>query len=129
MARITISQAAKRGFASRPTLYRAIKDGRLTALQDGDKKTLDLADLVRVFGEPEARAATPAGPDRTAAVELGHSEADRARLSEENGRLRRERDQARREAGEEREQGRQERSAAWTGRGDPEAPRGPVSRA
>ena len=59
MARITISQAAKRGFASRPTLYREIKDGRLTALQDGDKKTLDLADLVRVFG---AHAAIPAGP-------------------------------------------------------------------
>ncbi len=31
MTRITISAAAKRGFASRPTLYRAIKDGRLTA--------------------------------------------------------------------------------------------------
>ncbi|MEE8505828.1 MAG: hypothetical protein V3S40_06370 [Kiloniellales bacterium] len=31
MARITISQAAKEGFASRPTLYRALKDGRLTA--------------------------------------------------------------------------------------------------
>ncbi len=29
MARITIMAAAKRGFASRPTLYRAVKDGRL----------------------------------------------------------------------------------------------------
>ncbi len=45
---ITISQAAKRGFASRPTLYRAIKDGWLTAVLEGDKKTLDLADLVTV---------------------------------------------------------------------------------
>ncbi len=108
MARITISQAAKRGFASRPTLYRAIKDGRLTALQDGDKKTLDLADLVRVFGEPAATSPAP-GPDRTAAVELGHLEAEKARLAEENDRLRRERDQARREAGEERDQARQER--------------------
>ncbi len=109
MARITISQAAKRGFASRPTLYRAIKDGRLTAVQDGDKKTLDLADLVRVFGEPEARASAVPGKDRTQAVELGHLEADRARLSKDNDRLRRERDQARREAGEERDQARQER--------------------
>ncbi len=46
MTRITISAAAKRGFASRPTLYRAIKDGRLTAIMDGDKKTIDLADRV-----------------------------------------------------------------------------------
>jgi len=109
MARITISAAAKRGFASRPTLYRAIKDGRLTALQDGDRKTLDVADLVRVFGEPEARATSTPAPDRTSAVELGHLEADRRRLSEENDRLRRERDQARRETAEERDQARQER--------------------
>ena len=40
MACITISQATKRGFASRPTLYRAIKDGRLTAVLEGDKMTL-----------------------------------------------------------------------------------------
>ncbi len=109
MARITISAAAKRGFSSRPTLYRAIKDGRLTALQDGDKKTLDLADLVRVFGEPEAREASTPAKYRTAAVELGHLEADRRRLAEENDLLRRERDQARREAGDERDQARQER--------------------
>ncbi len=109
MTRITISAAAKRGFASRPTLYRAIKDGRLTAQQYGDKKTLDLADLVRVFGEPETRATSTPGPDRTSAVEIGHLEADRARLAKEIDRLRRERDQARREAGEERDQARQER--------------------
>ncbi len=109
MARITISEAARRGFLSRPTLYRAIKDGRLTAHQDGDKKTLDLADLVKVFGEPDARQAPAEKPDRAEAIELGHLEVDRARLSEEVNRLRRERDQARREAAEERDQGRQER--------------------
>ncbi|MCZ6727173.1 MAG: hypothetical protein O7A98_07430 [Acidobacteria bacterium] len=63
MARITISAAAKRGFASRPTLYRAIKDGRLTAHQEGDKKTLDLADLVKVFGEPGSKPAPAAKLD------------------------------------------------------------------
>ena len=65
MTRITISQAAKRGFASRPTLYRAVNDGRLTAQLDGDRKTLDLADLVKVFGEPGAR---PAARWRSAGV-------------------------------------------------------------
>ena len=108
MARITISAAAKRGFASRPTLYRAVKDGRLTAVQDGDRKTLDLADLVKVFGEPGTKTAT-AKPDIASAVETGRSEADRDRLAEENDRLRRERDQARREVGEERDQARHER--------------------
>jgi len=108
MARITISAAAKRGFASRPTLYRAIKDGRLTAVQDGDRKTLDLADLVKVFGEPGAKAA-PEKPDLAGAVQVGHLEADRDRLAEEVDRLRQERDQARREAVEERDQARQER--------------------
>ena len=107
MARITISEAAKRGFASRPTLYRAIKDGRLTAHQDGDKKTLDLADLVKVFGEPGPKPAPVAKLDE--ALQLGRLEADRARLAEEVDRLRRERDQARREASEERDQARQER--------------------
>jgi len=109
MARITISAAAKRGFASRPTLYRAIKDGRLTAHQDGDKKTLDLADLVKVFGEPGAKSAPSEKPDLAGAVQVGHLEADRDRLAEEVDRLRQERDQARREAVEEREQARQER--------------------
>ena len=52
MARITITEAKKQGFASRPTLYRAIKDGRLTAQQDGRRKLVDVADLVQVFGEP-----------------------------------------------------------------------------
>ena len=109
MARITISEAARRGFSSRPTLYRAIKDGRLTAHQDGDKKTLDLADLVRVFGEAGARPTPAEKPDRAEAVERGRLEDDRARLAEEVERLRRERDQARREASEERDQARQER--------------------
>jgi len=107
MARITISEAAKRGFASRPTLYRAIKDGRLTAHQDGDKKTLDIADLVKVFGEPGPKPAPVAKLDE--AVMLGRLEADRDRLAGEADRLRRERDQARREATEERDQARQER--------------------
>jgi len=107
MARITISQASKRGFASRPTLYRAIKDGRLTAVQDGDRKTIDLADLVTVFGEPGPKTTSAAKLDE--AVGLGRLEADRDRLSAEVDRLRQERDQARREAGEERDLARQER--------------------
>jgi len=107
MARITISAAAKRGFASRPTLYRAIKDGRLTAVYYGDRKTIDLADLVKVFGEPGPKPAPAAKLNE--AIGLGRLEADRDRLAEDVDRLRQERDQARREAGEERDQARLER--------------------
>ena len=81
MARITITEAAKRGFSSRPTLYRAIKDGRLTAHQDGDKKALDLTDLVKVFGEPGPKPKPAAKLDE--AVQLIRLEVDRARLAEE----------------------------------------------
>ncbi len=41
MTRITISQAAERGFASRPTLYRATKDFAKAA------QTMDKVDLWR----------------------------------------------------------------------------------
>ena len=52
---VSITEAAKRGFASRPTLYRAIKEGRLSAKKaKGGGKAIDVAELVRVFGEPES---------------------------------------------------------------------------
>ena len=35
MARISISEAARRRYAARMTIYRAIKDGRLTPLRQG----------------------------------------------------------------------------------------------
>jgi len=51
---VTITEAAKRGFASRPTLYRTIKEGRLSAKKvKGGGKVIDVSELVRVFGEPE----------------------------------------------------------------------------
>jgi len=52
---VTITEAAKRGFASRPTLYRAIREGRISAkkMKVGGK-IIDVSELVRVFGEPES---------------------------------------------------------------------------
>jgi len=52
---VSITEASKRGFASRPTLYRAIKEGRLSAKKaKGGGTAIDVAELVRVFGEPES---------------------------------------------------------------------------
>jgi uncharacterized small protein (DUF1192 family) len=55
MARVTIAQATKAGFSSRAGLYRAIHAGKLALTEEGGKKVLDVADLVRVFGEPSQR--------------------------------------------------------------------------
>lgn len=56
MAKLTVHQAAKQGWPTRPTLYRAIKNGRLSAEKDAEGRTvLDPAELIRVFGEPVTR--------------------------------------------------------------------------
>jgi hypothetical protein len=53
--RITISQAAQVGYASRPTIYRKIKDGQLDVFNDGGVKLVDVPQLISVFGEPGGR--------------------------------------------------------------------------
>lgn len=58
--KLTIKQAGKAGWPSRPTLYRAIKNGRLSAEKTPDGRTLiDSAELVRVYGEPVSKGAAP----------------------------------------------------------------------
>lgn len=111
MARITVTEAAKRGFASRPTLYRAIKDGRITPQEQGRKRLLDVADLVAAFGEPESKAA-PAGPapGRDQAVAAARVEVERDQLQSDNDRLRRDLDEARKALETERVDAKQERS-------------------
>lgn len=68
MARITVSQAAKAGYASRPTIYRRIKRGDLTVHVVGDTKLVDIADLVSVFGEPGEKKGDPAIATDSAAI-------------------------------------------------------------
>lgn len=53
MPGITISEAAKQGYASRPTIYRHLKNGKVTATRAKDGRTLlDAKELRRVYGEP-----------------------------------------------------------------------------
>lgn len=72
-------QAAKAGFASRPTLYRAVKNGRLSGDtgQDG-VLTIDTAELVRAFGEPVSQDVSD--QDTSDAVELEVLRRENARL-------------------------------------------------
>ena len=53
MAKLTVVQAAKAGWASRQRIYRRIKSGKLSAETDADGRVvIDTAELVRVFGDP-----------------------------------------------------------------------------
>ena len=79
MSRLTVVQASKAGFASRPTIYRAIKNGRLSG--DTGKAgilTIDTSELVRVFGEPVSRDGS--GDDTGADIELEMLRRENARL-------------------------------------------------
>ena len=113
MARITISQAAKAGWASRPTIYRRIKDGKLTTHQEGDHKLLDVADLARVFGTGAATRARSEvdipKPGATEAVEMAKLEAELEKVKADKTRIEADLAEARREGKQERDQARQER--------------------
>ena len=89
MSKLTVLQAAERGWPSRHTLYRHVRNGKLSAEKDAEGRTvIDTAELVRAYGEPVARnvsrqeqrdSAQPA-PTR---VELATLRAENARLRED----------------------------------------------
>ena len=49
MAKLSLSEVSKRFNVSRSTLYRAIKEGRLSRSSDG---LFDVSEVIRCFGEP-----------------------------------------------------------------------------
>ena len=79
MPRLTVVEATKAGFASRPTIYRSVKNGRLSGDtgQDG-VLTIDTSELVRVFGEPVSGDIS--GDDTSAGLELEVLRRENARL-------------------------------------------------
>jgi len=52
MAKISISEAAKKGFKSRSQINKDVRSGRLPHTEDRGRKVIDVADLVRLYGEP-----------------------------------------------------------------------------
>lgn len=101
MTQLSIASAAKRVGRDRKTLYRAIKEGRLTATVDTTgQKQVDTAELLRVFGEltpasdrtdSRATVTTPQRetPDTTARMALLEAELRHARelLAEKDARI------------------------------------------
>jgi hypothetical protein len=80
MAHVTILQAAKAGYASRQTIYRKVNAGELSVHETGGKKLLDVADLVRVFGEPGAKKGDPGALSGPAVAERAIADQEVERL-------------------------------------------------
>ena len=57
MAKLSLTEVSKRFKVSRSTVYRAIKEGRLSRSADNQ---FDLAEVIRCFGEPSIKQTTEA---------------------------------------------------------------------
>lgn len=61
MAKLSLSEVSKRFNVSRSTLYRAIKEGRISRNADGH---FDVAEVIRCFGEPNKKQEQNSGIDQ-----------------------------------------------------------------
>ena len=90
--KLTIAEAVKAGWAARPTLYRALKAGRLSAEKSPQGRVLlDVSELVRVYGEPRQKRTKVSGKEKSTVSHLASKvDALKARLDaeqKETGRL------------------------------------------
>lgn len=89
MAKISISEAAKQGFKSRSQINKDVRSGRLPHSEDRGRKVIDVADLVRLYGEPGGGSEDGAPDKPIVAAEVFKSEeidqlkAEKARLETE----------------------------------------------
>ena len=83
MAQITITAAAKQGFKSRAQINKDVRSGKLPSTVERGRKVVDVADLVRLYGEPGADPVRP-GPGLAATEQdLETAQAAQARLEAE----------------------------------------------
>lgn len=81
MTRLTIGEAARAGWGSRASLYRLAKAGTLSTTVEGDRRLVDVAELVRVLREPRAQRKA-AAQELLAAPDRADREALEARVAE-----------------------------------------------
>jgi len=79
MARISIVEAAKQGFKSRSQINKDVRTGKLPSFEENGRKVIDVADLVRLYGEP--------GSPQEIKVETAIAEQDVEKAKEEITRL------------------------------------------
>jgi hypothetical protein len=61
MAQLSLTEVSKRFNINRTTIYRAVSTGKLSRLSNG---LFDLAEVIRVFGEPPAPVKSEPVPDK-----------------------------------------------------------------
>ena len=81
MARISITEAAKQGFKSRSTLNKDVRSGKLPAHVERGRKVVDVAELIRLYGEPGAIEARPVPTDQATADAEQQNDALKAQLT------------------------------------------------
>ena len=87
MTLLTLTQAAKTAGIARSTLYRAIRNGRLSVVsQPNGSKGVDISELQRVFGPLQSTTKLPEQHDAPQDVALLHVRIDA--LKRENALLR-----------------------------------------
>jgi DNA anti-recombination protein RmuC len=69
MARITIVEAAKQGFKSRSQINKDVRAGKLPSFEERGRKVVDVADLIRLYGEPGSSAPPASVKAETAIAE------------------------------------------------------------
>lgn len=94
MTQHSINEAAKLVSRDRKSLYRAIKEGRLTAtLSATGQKVVSTSEIIRVYGElkpiSDSRATVATPPDATGKIALLEAELRHARelLAEKDARI------------------------------------------
>ena len=87
MTLLTLTQAAKTAGIARSTLYRAIRNGRISVVsQPNGSKSIDTSELQRVFGPLQSTTKPPGQNDAPQDVALLQTRIDA--LERENGLLR-----------------------------------------
>ncbi len=104
---ISISEAARRWGVGRETIYRKHRAGDLS-LATSEPPTVEVAEMLRLFGEPKPKRSKTAGTDAEA-VALVRAEVERDQIKAEADRLRAELATTKQALDTERDEARKER--------------------